>query len=255
MGGALSYNEQEQLISILSNRSPSLLHDPDFPEVYIGDLQVTPSEKGSLVSGSILWDDAQSIRSLDDRGVTFSGMIVFYDDHKTVIGKANFMHSFNRTTATRIQHFEVPTEAVIPEYTNYKLAGGYILAPNEIDKPPIPSVSINGSADSNVEVEIGTYCWFSCIDKAGISQLLSDNAPLEVASGALIPLTFKGNNKPTSVLAASIHDQQMIPIKLDNGTFSVPTERGTYYYAFSAKWSGSDGWGGDAEYGLVIKVV
>lgn len=262
MGAAVSYDERSRTVSVLSNQAGPLLHDPDYPGIYVGGLQVNRKDGKSVISGLILLDDALSAIIPEKMPYAFRGDLIFYDGQNEVIGRAGISRRFHEEDAEggpyRIQRFETSLETGtdISGYADVLLVGGFFThqgADSDAGAlgPPIPAVIADGV---ELPVAVGTYCWFGCAERSllGVTQELPIQA---VAPGAAIRTSFKGNNRPTHLLLYRLHaDGTMAEIQLMNGGFAAPEQEGVYFYAVRAVWDGKDTFGGDASYGFVVKV-
>lgn len=263
MGAAVSYDEQSRTVSVLSNQAGRpLLHDPDYPGIYVGGLQVSHKNGSSVVTGLVLLDDAMSNIVREKMPYAFRGDLIFYDGQNDVIGRAGISRRFHDDAEGgpyRVQRFETPVEggADLSGYADVVLVGGFFThqgadnsAPGALG-PPIPDVIADGV---KLPVAVGAYCWFACAERSllGVTQELPVEA---VAPGSAIRTSFKGNNRPTHLLLYRLHtDGTMAEIQLMNGSFAAPEREGVYFYAVRAVWDGKDTFGGDASYGFVVKV-
>lgn len=253
MGAAVSYDESSRTVSVMSGGVRPLLHDPDIPGVYVGDVQIGATDRGAAAGGWILLDDTKAQFSPDKGKLTFAGLLSFYDKDGRPAGSAQLTYRFDEQDGPyRLHRFEIPVpDSITPEH-RVKLYGGYLLGPDEIPQPPMPVIA---AGDRRLPAATGTYCWYGCMDKAAVSVLLEKQEPADVRAGEAIGISFGGNNTPTHLNAYTLGpDGSSEPLELAEGTFRVPVEPGVYAYALSAKWTDEETITGDAAYGFVIRV-
>lgn len=259
MGAVVSYDERSGSVSVLANKAEPLLHDPDYPGVYAGNLQVSEKNGRSVLTGLVLLDDASSGMKPEKMPYAFRGDLIFYNGQNEAIERAALSQRFNDLAGSgpfRIRRFEIPMQTGISGYARVKLVGGFFTFQGTNPDPgayhpPLPEVTADGR---KLPVAVGTYCWFAC---AEISLLgVTRGLPVEVvAPGSPIRVSFKGNNQPTHVLSYRLStDGSMADMKLVEGGFAAPDQEGVYSYAVKSVWDGKESFGGDAYYGFVVKV-
>ncbi len=118
------------------------------------------------------------------------------------------------------------------------------------DKPPMPTVSVEGERIESVRA---SYCWSNgCYDTAGPPDILKGKDPYQVKKGEKVTIKFENGPKPSNIsVSRMLHsDQEWIKDELINDVLTIPTEEGIYYYDFHVNWDSR----GDSYYAFVIQV-
>ncbi|MEI5909531.1 hypothetical protein WAK64_21120 [Bacillus spongiae] len=132
----------------------------------------------------------------------------------------------------------------------FSLVIGILLIAGCSDKPPMPTVSVEGES---IQVVRASYCWSKgCIDTAGPPDILEGKVPYQVQMGEIITIKFENGPKPSNIsVSRMLHsDQEWIIDELINDVLTIPNEEGIYYYDFHANWDSR----GDSYYAFVIEV-
>lgn len=129
------------------------------------------------------------------------------------------------------------------------------------NKPPIVNIEID---DEKHETKLGSYCWGSngkaeCVDTTGPIELLKDDKPIPIDSGAQITLTMDYTPKPNEIHLTQIknNDEMEMEIKLNDQKFTAPDEKGIYYFSYGVWWMDEKEENvshGDAFYAFVLEV-
>ncbi|MGM0804098.1 MAG: hypothetical protein ACQET8_05115 [Bacillota bacterium] len=112
-------------------------------------------------------------------------------------------------------------------------------------------------------MKLGSYCWKSnfssiCVDSAGPIELVSNEKPIQVRSGAEISFAMKGDSKPNEYHLSQFHEENERKIDVRTNTFIAPDTLGTYVYGYSVWWMSEEKENvsdGDALYAFAIEVV
>ncbi|MEH7442563.1 hypothetical protein V7201_09585 [Bacillus sp. JJ1122] len=126
----------------------------------------------------------------------------------------------------------------------------------------IPPKAFIEVANERYETILGTYCWSSagqakCVDKTGPVELLEGSEPIEVNPGESITLIMEYEPKPNKIHVLHISNNEETEVKVSNNHFSAPTQKGTYYYSYGARWMDEkkeNVSNGDASYVFAIEV-
>ncbi|MGE7120693.1 hypothetical protein ACQKIC_10790 [Peribacillus sp. NPDC046944] len=135
---------------------------------------------------------------------------------------------------------------------------------NEMDGEKPPKVQIE-LANEAYETKLGTYCWRdskvnTCVDMAGPVELLADKKPIEALPGEKVTIKMDYEPKPNEMYITQFNANEKnkeTDIHLRDDQFTVPKEKGIYYYSYSVWWmDGEDATvsKGDALYAFVLKV-
>ncbi len=118
------------------------------------------------------------------------------------------------------------------------------------DKPPMPTVSVEGE---RLEIVRASYCWSNgCYDTAGSLDILEGKVPYQVKKGEKVTIKFENGPKPSNISVSRLlhSDQEWVKVELINDVLTIPTEEGIYYYDFHVNWDSR----GDSYYAFVIEV-
>ena len=128
------------------------------------------------------------------------------------------------------------------------------------DRPPKVNIQIDGET---YETKLGSYCWTiskgkgECVDTAGPEVLMKDEEPIRMKAGGQIKLDMDYTPKPNGFHLSRISNEKAIEVELMNDQFTVPEEKGVYFYAYSVWWSDDEDKNvshGDAFYAFAIEV-
>ncbi|MFJ7747901.1 hypothetical protein [Peribacillus sp. NPDC097295] len=130
------------------------------------------------------------------------------------------------------------------------------------EKPPKVLIKL---ANETYETKLGTYCWSdnkvnTCVDMAGPVELLADKKPIEALPGEKVTLKMDYEPKPNEMHVTQFNANEKnkeTEIHLRDNQFTVPKEKGIYYYAYSAGWTDEKDASvskGDALYAFVLEV-
>ena len=131
------------------------------------------------------------------------------------------------------------------------------------NKPPKVQIEL---ANEAYETKLGTYCWSNskvntCVDMAGPVELLAGKKPIEALPDEKVTIKMdyepKPNEKHLTQFNTNENNNKETDIHLRDDQFTVPKEKGIYYYSYSVWWmDGEDATvsKGDALYAFVLKV-
>lgn len=127
------------------------------------------------------------------------------------------------------------------------------------DNPPKMFIKIG---EKSYETILGTYCWSNgsgkgiCVDKAGPEDLLEGKKPISVKQDEKIHIVMK-DPKPNETHLLIVNGNIEKEVKIIENQFSVPKEKGIYYYSFGTWWKDNNDENvsnGDAYYAFAIEV-
>ncbi|MGE7602998.1 hypothetical protein ACQKL5_10870 [Peribacillus sp. NPDC097675] len=129
-------------------------------------------------------------------------------------------------------------------------------------KPPKVLIEMN---NESYETKLGTYCWSNnkgntCVDMAGTVELLADKKPIEALPGEKVTIKMDYEPKPNETHVTQFNANEKneeTDILLRDNQFTVPKEKGIYYYAYSVWWMDEEDASiskGDALYAFVLEV-
>ncbi|MEH6944734.1 hypothetical protein [Bacillus sp. JJ722] len=126
-------------------------------------------------------------------------------------------------------------------------------------KPPKVFIELN---DERFETVLGTYCWKSgndgiCVDKAGPKELLEGKKPVRVKAGEKVKLVMDFEPKPNEIHLTQISGEKETEVELTSQQFTVPNEKGLYYYSYGVWWMDEkekNVSNGDAFYAFALEV-
>ena len=130
------------------------------------------------------------------------------------------------------------------------------------EKPPKVLIELDNEV---YQSKLGTYCWGvnntnTCVDMAGPVELLKGKKLIKVKPGEKVTIIMDYEPKPnemhvTQLDANDKNKETDIPMR-DN-QFTVPKEKGIYYYSYSVWWTDDKDATvskGDALYAFVLEV-
>ncbi|KAA0547177.1 hypothetical protein FZW96_14500 [Bacillus sp. BGMRC 2118] len=116
------------------------------------------------------------------------------------------------------------------------------------EKPPPVTVKVG---NKKYKTTLGTYCWkLICADAVGYQELLKDEDPIVVKPGEKLSFNMEYKLKPDKISVIERHSNEDREVPIKNDRIVAPSEKGIYYYFYSADWSNS----GDAGYVFFIEV-
>ncbi|MFS0644041.1 hypothetical protein [Siminovitchia sp. 179-K 8D1 HS] len=127
------------------------------------------------------------------------------------------------------------------------------------DRPPNVNIKVNGE---KYEVKLGSYCWGSdgtteCADTVGPVELLEGEEPIQVQAGEQITLIMDYTPNPNEIHLSQIKNGNEIEVEVNDNQFTVPDEKGTYFYYYGVWWKDEEDKNlsyGDAFYAFALKV-
>lgn len=127
------------------------------------------------------------------------------------------------------------------------------------EKPPKVLIEM---ANEKYETKLGGYCWgnnqvSTCVDMAGPVELLKDKQPIDVQPGEKVTLVMDYKPNPDEMHVTQFNENIETDLNLSDNQFTVPEEKGIYYYAYSAGWTDEKDASvskGDALYAFVLEV-
>ncbi|GHH99314.1 hypothetical protein [Neobacillus kokaensis] len=127
------------------------------------------------------------------------------------------------------------------------------------EKPPKAFLEIG---NNKYETTLGTYCWTTgnngeCVDTAGPVELLEGKKPIEVKPGEKIAFVMDYEPKPNEFHVTQINNNEETEVFVRDNRFSVPTQKGIYYYSYGVWWMDEKEEHlshGDAFYAFVLEV-
>lgn len=132
--------------------------------------------------------------------------------------------------------------------------GGYVLGKGVEAKPPEPVVTID---EKEISIVRGSYCWSSslksvCEDTSAPPDIVSYANQKPVAAQPSTEVTIDFDEKPLKdsiELSRWLNEEESTSVPLNDHTFVLPKEKGSYIYSVSARWDQ-----GDAVYAFIIEV-
>lgn len=127
-------------------------------------------------------------------------------------------------------------------------------------RPPDVTVEIDGESYKTL---LGSYCWniskgkAECVDTVGPVELLQDKAPIQVQAGEKVIVNMAYTPKPNEVHLSQEKDGKETKVEVDHDQFTVPDEKGLYYYSYGVWWMDEEDENlshGDAFYVFSIEV-
>jgi hypothetical protein len=116
--------------------------------------------------------------------------------------------------------------------------------------PPMPTLTVN---QKNIDFELGSYTWRSLVkttiaDAASPTILVKDLTPHDVSPKSHLSIKF--SKKPEKIFLSQWEDnKELNQIELQDNSFQLPTEKGTYIYSIRSQWNNGSG-----TYAFVIRV-
>lgn len=106
------------------------------------------------------------------------------------------------------------------------------------NKPPKVIIEIDAETYKTV---LGSYCWSSngegeCVDTVGPEELLKDTEPIQVQAGEKMIVKMDYTPKPNEIHLSREEDGKETEVKINDGQFKVPNEKGIYFYEYSVWW-------------------
>ncbi|WP_249260944.1 hypothetical protein [Virgibacillus pantothenticus] len=128
---------------------------------------------------------------------------------------------------------------------------------NELSGSKPPHVSIK-TDNKHYDTKLGTYCWNGeCVDTIEPVELLKNKEPIQVQAGEQITLNMDYTPKPNEIHLSQIKNDDETEIEVNHNQFTVPDEKGTYFYAYSVWWMDEEDDNlshGNASYAFALEV-
>jgi len=126
-------------------------------------------------------------------------------------------------------------------------------------KPPIAMIKID---EETFSTKLGSYCWTvrnksTCVDTAGPVELLKNEKPIRVNAGEEVSIEMDYEPKPDEFHVLQINRNGETEIVVEDNHFTVPMEKGVYYYSYGVWWMDkkeANVSNGDAFYAFVLEV-
>jgi hypothetical protein len=127
------------------------------------------------------------------------------------------------------------------------------------NKPPIAMIKIG---KETYTTKLGSYCWkgrkeSTCVDTAGPVELLKNENPIQVKAGEEVTFEMDYEPKPNEFHVLQINRNKETEIVVGDNHFTVPMEKGVYYYSYGVWWMDkkeANVSNGDAFYAFVLEV-
>lgn len=126
-------------------------------------------------------------------------------------------------------------------------------------EPPETNIQVG---DETYQTILGTYCWTTgsqsvCVDTAGAEALLEGKSPIVVKPGVEIQIVMDYEPLPNEFHLLQTIDGEETEVEVENHRFTVPEEKGVYYYDYGVWWMDEkqeNVSNGDAFYAFALEV-
>ncbi|WP_458119547.1 hypothetical protein [Paenibacillus sp. Z6-24] len=106
--------------------------------------------------------------------------------------------------------------------------------------PPAPMIAFGKTAIPWVQA---SYCWRGCGEYIVGKQMMNEKKPTIVPAGARIQADYNYDPAPTVIVleqlgedSRQMNQKKPVLVPLQNGKFTAPSTKGTYYYLLGAYW-------------------
>ncbi|MCU6793979.1 copper amine oxidase N-terminal domain-containing protein [Paenibacillus sp. WQ 127069] len=253
MGAAVGYNELTNSISILAENHKQLVSDENYPNLHLGNLEVSKGEV-TTIKGQILIDSDLSKNLVDDFGLIFK--LVFYDSQNKIIGHVSKYENSAEKGKGKVGDvipivIQEKLNTDISNYSYVKLTVDYLGLPIvRGDEQPNLILTIGNQVVPTVE---SSNCWKSCKDFVPVKELTNNLAPITVEAGSELKIHFEYEPAPHRLLYK--RDDIDNYIEIINNTINLPTSKGKYIYSLKGLWNLNQNINiADAGYAFVIEI-
>jgi hypothetical protein len=255
MGAAIGYNSTNETVSILFSSDQTVIKDPNFLGISVGNLVLNKKEGKTSIQGQLLIEESQETKK-DPLYCFFT--LHFYNQSGLEIGQADYGLLLERENQIGgINQFETMGSGDLTNYSRVELKVSYFdETPAKGNTPPVPYIKSN----QEILPILSSYCWNVCADYPSPVRHVQNQKPVQVLPGEEVTVGFDYTPKPTKVTVNRYRiesGQQMESAneQLINNVFSFPSEEGVYVYTIFAQWKISEKYvTGDANYVFIVQV-